>query len=147
MDANFISLAQKAEEAIKIQLDDIAKKNKALAMRLGRVKAREKASDEKEKQLGEWEKALNKLYEEVSRKQNAIDLEVKSRQDASDIEEKFKETQILAKEAEEKLLEAKAREAEAQKREEAVTKREKEYRKKIETDFASDLIKGFTGKK
>jgi len=144
---SFIQLAEEAEKFIKIQKEEIDKKNKSISMRTGRVKKQEQQALEKEKQLKEWETALNAKYEEISRIENAKFLELRANQDNERAGQKLAEAQKLSKQAEEMMAEAKAMKEEIYKREEKCTIREKGMRERIKNEVAQGLMAGFMGKK
>jgi hypothetical protein len=144
---NILKFAEEAQSQIDKQLKEIEGKNKALSMRTGRVKKRETAANERDKQLGEWEKALEKKYEEVQRLDAAKLAELRSQENDLKADNKLEEARELTKKNDEKLAQIKQREAEVLAREKEATKREKGMRKKLQAEFAESLVKGLTGKK
>lgn len=136
-------MAEEAQKEIEIQQAEIEKDKKGLSLRTGRVKKRENDALEKEKQLAEWERALNAKYEEVSRIENAKFLEMKSSQENEKAGMRLEEARKLIIEAESKMAEAKMMEEQVLEREKKVLAREKNMRERIKNEVAQGLLKGF----
>jgi exonuclease VII large subunit len=141
--ADVLQLAQEIEQTFTQEREAIDNLKKGLDLRVAKVKKRERDIDEREKQLAEWERALNAKYEEVSRIENAKELEEKARIKNADTELTFKNVVAERQKAEQSLIEVQARQDEVLKRELAVSEREKTYREKIRREFADSLVSKF----
>lgn len=144
---DIITIAQQAQDLVKLQQDEINGQKKGLDLRMARIKHRETEIAERDKQLAEWEKALNKKYEEVSRIENARLLEMRATDQETKAQIKLAEANKLAEQAKAKLSEVALREQQVLDRELAVTTREKEYRTKLQQEFAQSLVAGITGRR
>lgn len=147
MEKSLIQIAEEAQKMVDAQLEEVEKLKVGLNLRQARVKKAERDAQEKEKQLAEWDKALNKKYEEVSRLENARFMEVKASQQNEHAGAKLEEAKALVKKAEADLAEAKQLRAEITEHELAVTAREKDMRERIRREVADSLLTSFTGKK
>ena len=144
---DILQLAQQAQDIVNSQQKEIDGQKKGLDLRMARIKHREKDVDERDKQLAEWEVALNKKYEEVSRIENARLLEMRANDQETKAQIKLAEARKTADDAKAKLAEVTLREEQILARELAVTTREKEYRTKLQQEFAQSLVAGITGRK
>lgn len=143
----FLQLADEADKLVKAQLDEVEKAKVGLNLRTARVKKSERDAQEKEKQLAEWEQALNRKYEEVSRLENAKFLETKANQQNERASQMLAKAEELKTKAEAELAEAKFMKEEITARELAITAREKDMRERIKREVADGLLKSFSGGK
>lgn len=143
----FLQLADEADKLVKAQLDEVEKAKVGLNLRTARVKKSERDAQEKEKQLAEWEQALNRKYEEVSRLENAKFLETKANQQNERASQMLAKAEELKTNAEAELAEAHLMKEEITARELAVTAREKDMRERIKREVADGLLKSFSGGK
>lgn len=143
----FLQLADEADKLVKAQLDEVEKAKVGLNLRTARVKKSERDAQEKEKQLAEWEQALNRKYEEVSRMENAKFLETKANQQNERASQMLAKAEELKTKAEAELAEAKFMKEEITARELAITAREKDMRERIKREVADGLLKSFSGGK
>jgi hypothetical protein len=143
----FLQLADEADKLVKAQLDEVEKAKVGLNLRTARVKKSERDAQEKEKQLAEWELALNRKYEEVSRMENAKFLESKANQQNERASQMLAKAEDLKTKAEAELAEAHFMKEEIAARELAVTAREKDMRERIKREVADGLLKSFSGGK
>ena len=139
------SLAQEIQAEFYKQKVEIDNLKKGLDLRMARVKKAERDAQEKNVQLADWEKVLNKKYEEVSRMENAKFLELRAQQDNVKAEEQRKDALRISEETEKMLMEVKQRQTEVQAREVAVTEREKDYRQKIKREVADKMAETYLG--
>lgn len=144
--SDVLSLAQEMQsefDQLKAELDN---QKQSITMRTAKVKKAEVANAEKEKQLNEWEKVLNKKYEEVQRMENAKFLEMKANQEFGNAQAEKEQAVKIKKETESLIDELKLRESEVQAREMALTEREKQYRAKIKQEIANKMAEQYLGK-
>lgn len=144
---DFMELAQEMQDDINRQREELDNVSKSITMRTGKVKKRETAAEEKEKQLSEWEKALDRKYEEISRLENSKLMELRANEQMELATSKLTEARTLEDKAKEVIKEAEFREQQILEREMAVTEREKTFREKIRREFADSFVAGITGKK
>lgn len=142
-----LELAKEMQADFDKQREEMENLKKGLNLRAAKVKKAERELEEKNKQLAEWEVALNKKYEEVSRMENAKFLEMKAQQEVAKAEQERIEIRRIAEETELKLAEIKLREEEVVAREQAVTQREKGYREKIKRQVADKMAEQYLGLK
>lgn len=143
----FLQLADEADKLVKAQLDEVEKAKVGLNLRTARVKKSERDAQEKEKQLAEWERELDKKYEEVSRMENAKFLESKANQQNERASQMLAKAEELKTKAEAELAEAHFMKEEIAARELAITAREKDMRERIKREVADGLLKSFSGGK
>lgn len=141
-----LSYVQKIQDELDAREVEVENLKKGATLRTAQVKKREQQAQEKEVQLAEWEKVLNRKYEEVSRLENAKLMELRSQENHEKTIQKRKEVEVLLKEANEKLAEAKMLRDEVLKRELAVTEREKKTREEVRIEIAQGFLKNITGK-
>lgn len=141
---DFASLAQQLNDFFDAQKNEITNLKKGLDLRTARIKATERDVEEKKKQLDEWDKVLNKKYEEVSRLDNARKMEEGARLEHVEADRKIADAQKQLDEVTVKLKEVEAREKEVVLRELAVSDREKNYRKTIKEETIGAIFKNFT---
>lgn len=142
-----LELAKEMQADFDKQRIEVENLKKGLDLRAAKVKKAEKEIEEKNKQLAEWEIALNKKYEEVSRIENAKFLEMKAEQEVAKAEQERIEIRKIAEDTEKKLAEIKLREEEVVVREQEVTQREKDYREKIKRQVADKMAEQYLGLK
>lgn len=142
-----LELAKEMQADFNRQQEEMENLKKGLNLRAAKVKKAERELEEKNKQLAEWEIALNKKYEEVSRIENAKFLEMKAEQEVAKAEQERIEIRKIAEDTEKKLAEIKLREEEVVVREQEVTQREKDYREKIKRQVADKMAEQYLGLK
>lgn len=79
MPVDLLESVKKVQEELTAREDAISRAKTGLDLRSSRVKKRERDLDEREKQLGEWEKVLTAKFEELHRIRNAQVLESKGK--------------------------------------------------------------------
>lgn len=141
---NFTEVAQAWQLQLEAEREQIENQKKGLDLRQSRIKKREVEQAEKDKQLSEWERALNKQYEEVRRLVNVKKAQEKAEQDLTDADRRMKQVNERLRQAEELEAANKLRQEELIAKEQRILEREKTYREKIRQETVDAVFKNLT---